>query len=152
MKKLYKPILAACFLTALAAFPCNAEIAVIGNKALDTTYFSKGNFKENKARLARVWLGKVRRIPPSGKSPQVSDQSKDSVTRDVFYKSVIKKTDTQLNVYWAKKSFILKGVPPEVLLSDEAVLRWVASHDRGLGYVDASAVNDSVNVLLKISQ
>ena len=54
-----------------------------------------------------------------------------------------------LIVYWNRQYF--KGVlPPATLASNEAVKRFVASEERAIGYVDASAVDASVRVVLRL--
>ncbi len=40
-----------------------------------------------------------------------------------------------------------KGIKLDVLQDDAAVKAWVASHPDGLGYIDASQVDESVKVV-----
>jgi len=122
----------------------DAEVAVIANKSLavDTVPVS----------LARkLWLGKSHTIPGVGKVTVVDQQPGNGVTK-IFYKKVVKKTPNQLKAYWAKVVFTGKGYPPRAFDSNEEVLSWVAATPNGLGYVDSSAVGDSVKVLFTIKQ
>jgi len=61
-----------------------------------------------------------------------------------------KKNASKLKSYWSKMIFSGKAIPPEVVGDDAAVISWVASTKNGIGYVDSSAVNDSVKVLLRV--
>ncbi len=122
----------------------DTEVAVIANKNLPVDSLSIPLAK-------KLWLGKSHTIPGVGKVTVV-DQQAGSVAAKVFYKKVVKKTQNQLKAYWAKVVFTGKGYPPKALDSDEAVISWVAETANGLGYVESSAVNDSVKVLFTVKQ
>lgn len=64
------------------------------------------------------------------------------------YAKVVHKTSTQLAAYWAKIIFTGDGRPPEILGSNAAVRKAVADNPNAIGYIDKSAVNKSVRVIL----
>ena len=69
--------------------------------------------------------------------------------RRAFSLSVFKKTPEQLQDYWNDQYF--HGVlPPPVLGSEEAVLRFVASTRGAVGYVSACSVDKRVDVIALI--
>ena len=69
--------------------------------------------------------------------------------RRAFSQSVFKKTPEQLQDYWNDQYF--HGVlPPPVLASEEAVLRFVASTPGAVGYVASCSVDKRVDVIALI--
>ena len=122
----------------------DAGVAVIANKNLAVDRLTVSQTK-------KLWLGKSHTIPGVGKVMVVDQKPENSATK-IFYKKVVRKNPNQLKAYWAKVVFTGKGYPPRALDSDEKVISWVAKTPNGLGYVDSSAVNDSVKVLLTVKQ
>ena len=78
------------------------------------------------------------------------DQDEGSAARDDFYKKAAKKAADKMKSYWSKMIFSGKAVPPEVKGDDAAIVAWVAKHKDAIGYVDKSAVDDSVKVVLEL--
>lgn len=135
-------ILVSCFLLSLSSIPCHADLVVIGN--------ASSNFNSlTQSKILNYWLGRIKKLP-NGEIASIVDQEKDSSARNIFYKKVVKKNTQQLKAYWAKKSFTRKGYPPQEVANDKAVVDWVSSHGGGLGYVDETAVNNSVKILYKL--
>lgn len=96
---------------------------------------------------ARIFLGKVNNFPDDGDALPI-DQAEGSAIRDEFYSKVVRKNSSQLSAYWAKVIFTGDGRPPEKLESNVAVRKAVASNPNAIGYIDKSAVNRSVRVIL----
>ena len=63
---------------------------------------------------------------------------------------MVKKDAAQLNAYWSRLIFTGKGEPPKKVADNTDVLALVAANPNIIGYVDASAVNSTVKVLLRI--
>jgi len=122
--------------------PLWAEVVVIGHPGITADSLSV-------KQVAKIWLGKSKRIPGGGKA-KVVDQKPGSAVRDEFYKKAVRKTDSQLKSYWAKVMFTGKGAPPKALADDAAVKDWVVATPGGLGYVDSGSVDDKVKVLLRL--
>lgn len=125
----------------LGIFPIasQAEIMVIAHKSLSVDSIS---IKQAK----KLWLGRLKKL--GGTRVKVIDQTTGNKAFETFYASVIKKKPSQLEAYWAKIAFTGKGYPPKQLKDDAAVINWVANNPSALGYVDSSAVNDTVKPLL----
>lgn len=79
-----------------------------------------------------------------------SDQIEGSPARNAFYASVIQKTPAQLRAHWAKLQFSEKGMPAMVVGDDVAVKKWVLERPNRIGYINGTAVDRSIKVLLKI--
>ncbi|NOY63240.1 MAG: phosphate ABC transporter substrate-binding protein [Gammaproteobacteria bacterium] len=116
-----------------------ADVAVVANKGIGVDSISA---KEAK----KVWLGKTKSL--GGTSVKPADLPKGNASRDHFYSHVVKKSEKKLKAYWAKIVFSGKGSPPKPLGSDAEVVSWVASTPGAVGYVDSTAADDSVKVLM----
>lgn len=96
---------------------------------------------------ARIFLGKVSSFPDDGDAVPI-DQAEGSAIRDEFYSKVVHKNSAQLSAYWAKVIFTGDGRPPEKLESNVAVRKAVSKNPKVIGYIDKSAVDKSVRVIL----
>jgi hypothetical protein len=59
----------------------------------------------------------------------------DSGVRAAFSRSVLKRSLAAVRSYWTQRIFSGREVPPPELESEAAVVRFVASHPGGVGYV-----------------
>jgi hypothetical protein len=112
-----------------------ADIAIIAN----TSNSSSVTVKEVK----KIFLGKNDTMTPV-------DLSEGNATRNAFYEKVVSKNEAQMKAYWSKMIFSGKATPPESKSDDAGVKVWVASNQKGIGYIDSGSVDDSVKVLLTI--
>ena len=64
--------------------------------------------------------------------------------------TVARKNEGQINSHWTRMIFSGKASPMVIAGKDKDVLALVAKRPNTVGYIDASMVNDSVKVLLKI--
>ena len=99
------------------------------------------------AQTTRIFLGKVNTFPNDSAAVPI-DQPEGSAIRDEFYSKVVHKNSSQLSAYWAKVIFTGDGRPPEILESNVAVRKAVAKNPKAIGYIDKSAVDKSVRVIL----
>ena len=97
---------------------------------------------------AKIFLGKVTTFP-NEKPAFPIDQSQGSVIRDEFYSKVTHKDSSQVAAYWAKIIFTGEGRPPKLINGDKAVVKIIADNPNAIGYVDRSALNHSVRVVLE---
>ena len=140
MKTTIYSLLAA--LALLLSVPAQAEIAVIANAGNPEASLTAKQVK-------KIFLGKKNAFP-GGAAARPVDQAAGSAVRDAFYQKVAKKNADKMKTYWTQMVFSGKASPPEVVGDDAAVKAWVASHKDGIGYVDKSAVDGSVKVLLTL--
>lgn len=118
-----------------------AAVVVIANRALPVDTLTAEQVRD-------LFLGKSNRLP-DGTPCKVIDQVEGRPVRNEFYEKVLLKTPEQAKAYWAKMVFTGHGIPPQVLVDDAAVRTWVSRHAGGIGYVDESAVDGSVKVVLR---
>lgn len=119
-----------------------AELAVVVNVDNPTDSIT---FEE----LINVFLGKSRQLAGGTKVVPL-DQIEGEAARIEFYDKVIKKSPSQLNSYWSRLIFAGKGRPPYAVTDDQEVLEFVSANPSMIGYVDMTAVDDSVKVILTI--
>jgi len=118
-----------------------AETAVIVSK-------DNANSNLDKNQIEQIFLGKTSSFPDGAKAIPI-DQNEGSATRDAFNDNVLGKNASQLKAYWSRLIFTGKGTPPKESGNDADVVGLVAKNPNLIGYVDASAVNDSVKVVFK---
>ena len=133
-----KKILSALFATALAAaaLPASAEIVVIVNKDNPASRM----FSEQ---ASQFFLGKSAMFTPV-------DQAEGSKIRADFYQKVADKDPAQVKAIWSKLVFTGKATPPKEYKSNAEVKKAVAEDPKAIGYIDKSAVDDSVKVILTL--
>ncbi len=134
MKKLISVLL----LSALggAILPASAEIVVIVSKQNPATRM----FSEQ---ASQFFLGKSSLFTPV-------DQADGSAIRNEFYKKVADKDAAQVKALWSKLVFTGKATPPKEYPNSADVKKAVAADPKAIGYIDKSAVDDTVKVILTL--
>lgn len=125
----------------LATGPALGEVVVIVNKS--------GPDAMSKEQIAEVFLGKTTALP-GGATASPHDLPESSPLRDEFYSKVTGKSAAQAKSYWSKLVFTGKGTPPKEGSSAE-VKKAVAAASGAIGYVEKSAVDGSVKVVMTIN-
>ena len=125
-------IAAAAMLMAMAG--AHAEIVVIGNQA-------GGPLTKDQA--ADVFLGKNTARTPV-------DQPEAAAIRAEFYTKLTGRTLAQVRSTWSRLVFSGNGQLPKELPDAAAVKKAVAADPKTVGYIDKSAVDGSVKVLLSV--
>ena len=126
----------------LASGVAVAEVVVVVNPGSGVSSLGKGEVK-------KLFLGKMKSLP-GGPKAAVVEQAPGSPARDAFNTKVLKKNDKKLKAYWSKMIFSGKGKPPKQVANDAEVKALVSSTPGGIGYMDSSAVDDSVSVVLTV--
>jgi ABC-type phosphate transport system substrate-binding protein len=134
-------ILALLFAVSVFAASAQAEVVVVVS--------SKSTVKTLTAeQTAKIFLGKVVTFP-NGQTALPIDQPEGSSVRDEFYSKVAHKNPSQITAYWAKIIFTGDSRPPMLLDDSTAVRKAIAKNPNAIGYIDKSAVNRSVRVVLE---
>jgi hypothetical protein len=94
----------------------------------------------------RAFLGRESLV---GGAPAVVIYQKGGAIKDAFESKVLGKSGADLAGYWSKLIFTGKAKAPEEVAGDAAVKAKIAATPGAIGYVDDSAVDASVKVLLK---
>lgn len=139
MIKLKKPAavaaVAAVVLTAVAASATAAEIVVIVNpKNPATRMFSE--------QAAQFFVGKSSLFTPV--------EHTEGPLRNEFSQKVLGKDISQVKAAWSKLVFTGKGTAPKEFASSAEVKKAVAADVNAIGYIEKSAVDDSVKVILTV--
>ena len=134
MKKILSALLASALVA--AALPASAEIVVIVNKDNPASRM----FSEQ---ASQFFLGKSAMFTPV-------DQAEGSKIRADFYQKVADKDPAQVKAIWSKLVFTGKATPPKEFKSNAEVKKAVADDPKAIGYIDKSAVDDSVKVILTL--
>ena len=96
--------------------------------------------------VSDIFLGKAATLP-SGDPITPIEQKDSSPVREEFHSKVTNKSSSQLRAYWSKQIFSGKGKPPKEVDDSLAVKQFVITTPNAIGYIDKSAVDDSVKVV-----
>lgn len=99
------------------------------------------------SQVAQIFLGKTSKFP-DGKDAIPLDQLEGSDIRNEFYAKVTGKDPAQINAYWSKIIFTGDGQPPKVVTGNDSVKKAVIKNLNTIGYIDRSAVDKKVKVIL----
>ncbi|HEY0585328.1 MAG TPA: hypothetical protein VGD52_04285 [Pseudoduganella sp.] len=134
MNKRIKPLLAAAMMC-LALPALAAEIVVIVNpKNPASRMFSE--------QAAQFFLGKSTLFTPI--------EHTEGPLRNEFSQKVLGKDSAQVKAQWSKLVFTGKGTAPKEYGSSAEVKKAVAADVQAIGYIEKSAVDDSVKVILTV--
>jgi ABC-type phosphate transport system substrate-binding protein len=135
MKNLMSTLLLAAF--AAAALPATAAeiVVIVSQKNPATRMFSE--------QASQFFLGKSNLFTPV-------DQADGSAIRNEFYHKVADKDAAQVKALWSKLVFTGKATPPKEYANSAEVKKAVAADPKAIGYIDKSAVDDTVKVILTL--
>ena len=125
---------AAVLLAMSITMPAVAEVVVVVNPK------SAASAMTNE-QVAQFFLGKSTAMTPI-------DQSESAPVRAEFYKKVTDKEPSQAKALWSKLVFTGKATLPREVASSADVKKAVAADPKAIGYIEKSAVDASVKVVL----
>ena len=99
--------------------------------------------------VSGIFLGKSNTLP-SGATAAPTDLPESAATRELFYTKVTGKSTAQVKAAWSRLVFSGKGTPPKELGSAAEVKKFVAGNPDAIGYIEKSAVDGSVKVVLTV--
>jgi ABC-type phosphate transport system substrate-binding protein len=102
-----------------------------------------------KEQASDIFMGKATSLPGNGVVTPL-DLPESSPVRDEFYTKATGKSAAQAKSYWAKLSFTGKGTPPKEGSSSADIKKQVAENPGLIGYIEKSAVDASVKVLVSV--
>lgn len=70
--------------------------------------------------------------------------------RQQFYKILVGKDLAEVDAFWSRQVFTGRMQAPARLTSSEEVIRWVATHPGGIGYVDQAQVDARVRIVYEL--
>lgn len=96
---------------------------------------------------AALFLGKSDQLPGVG-TALLLDQAESNAVREQFYSKVAGKSGAQVKAAWSRLVFSGKATPPKELANSTEVKKMVANNANAVGYIEKSAVDSSVKVLV----
>jgi len=136
----------ACVLTAVLVLGAAVLPAPAGDLELAVIVHPSRATSLTREAVKRIYL-KRQRFWEDGQEIVVINQEVATAARQTFTRLVFGDEAARLPAYWNQEYF--QGVlPPIILGSEEAVVRYVASRPDAIGYVDAHRVDASVATAL----
>lgn len=122
--------------------PSTAQVAVVvGAKSTATALTTE--------QAASLFLGKSNQLVGAG-AAVLLDQPESAAVRESFYTKVTGKSASQVKAAWSRLVFSGKATLPKEVADSSAVKKAVAADPNMVGYIEKSAVDASVKVLLSI--
>jgi ABC-type phosphate transport system substrate-binding protein len=138
MKNLMSTLMLAALAAAAATVTTAASaetVVIVSQKNPATRMFSE--------QASQFFLGKSNLFTPI-------DQAEGSPIRADFYHKVADKDPAQVKALWSKLVFTGKATPPKEYAGNAEVKKAVAADPKAIGYIDKSAVDDTVKVILTL--
>jgi hypothetical protein len=110
---------------------------VIAHPSISVSSLSRAELSAIFMRRRRSWRDGAEVYPVEPASKPI---------RELFSRAIHGKSVAYVTRYWHRVIFAGRGVPPEALSSDAAVIEYVKTHRGAIGYVEA-APGDGVKVL-----
>ncbi|MBT9494503.1 MAG: hypothetical protein IV107_19620 [Paucibacter sp.] len=98
---------------------------------------------------AGLFLGKSSTVPGGGPA-SLADLPDSSAVREQFYSKAAGKTSAQVKAAWSRLTFSGKATPPKELATAADVKKYVAANVDAIGYIEKSAVDATVKVVLVV--
>jgi ABC-type phosphate transport system substrate-binding protein len=102
----------------------------------------------SKAQVTDIFLGKTARFPDGAQAVPI-DQAEGSPARDEFYATLAGKSPAQIKSHWSKIIFTGRGQPPKAVSNSAEVRQLIAANPQIISYIERSAVDASVKILLQ---
>ena len=104
------------------------------------------SFSLSREQVSNIFLGKITELP-NGSIAVPIDLSPASSMREEFYQTVTNHSAAQAKAIWAKLYFTGCGVMPREAPDSQAVKKILKSIPGSIGYIDRSALDDTVHVV-----
>ena len=124
------------------SIPTYADIAVIVNKNNNSIWDKDGVADY----IKNIFLNAKEKFP-DGTPAKPLDQSQGREIRQNIYLKLAGKNETKMNVYWSNLIFTGNGRPPLMAGNDSDIKKVVSEDSHGIGYIDSSAVDNTVKVI-----
>jgi ABC-type phosphate transport system substrate-binding protein len=125
-----------------ASAPSFAQIAIIVGAKSPVGPLSKDQ-------AAALFLGQSLQLP-NGNLPLLFDQHNNIELRTQFYQKLTSKSLTQVKALWSRLVFSGKAFPPKEIGNSDDLKKLVANNPDAMGYVEKSAVDSTVKVVLML--
>jgi ABC-type phosphate transport system substrate-binding protein len=141
----YRLHLLPCFTLAallMLSFSVFAEVLVV-------TGADNQSITLSKSQISDIFLGRITSLP-DGSGVTLVDLPESNPLRNEFYLKVANKSAAQAKALWAKLYFTGRGLPPREAKDSEEIKKIVNATHGAIGYIDQSAVDKHVKVILVV--
>lgn len=97
--------------------------------------------------VAQIYTGAATTFPDGAAAAPI-DQVEASPAREEFFAKVLEKTNAQYKAIWSRLIFSGKAAGPKTAGSSAEVKKMVAADPSAIGFVERSALDDSVKAVL----
>lgn len=97
--------------------------------------------------VAQIYTGASTAFPDGGPATPL-DQPDGSPVREEFLAKVVGKSSQQFTAVWSRLMFSGKGTRPKAAAGSAEMKKRVASDASAIGFIERSAVDDSIKVVL----
>ncbi|RCW68234.1 hypothetical protein [Pseudorhodoferax soli] len=125
-----------------AAWAAQAQVAVVVGAKSATAAMTADQ-------VAGIFLGKSNQLP-GGAAAAAADLPESAAVREQFYTKVTGKSSAQVKAGWSRLVFSGKATPPKELAGAAEMKSFVAANPDAIGYIEKSAVDGSVKVVLNV--
>lgn len=120
----------------------SAQVAVIVNPKSPLASMTQ-------EQVAAIFMGKSSTLP-SGQTAVPADLPESDKAREIFYSKAAGKSPSQVKATWARLTFSGKATPPKEVPTAADVKKHVAANPDAIGYIEKSAVDSTVKVVLTV--
>ena len=120
----------------------HAELAVVVNARCGVAAMTRNE-------VINIFFGRNRQFF-NGVEVQPVDMADSHPDRARFYAGLVGKDLSEVNAYWSRQVFSGRMQPPAKVVSPEEVLKWVASHSGGIGFIELSRADARVRVVYEL--
>tara|TARA_B100000700_G_scaffold10193_1_gene10451 strand:+ start:367 stop:804 length:438 start_codon:yes stop_codon:yes gene_type:complete len=101
----------------------------------------------SKRELVDVYMGRFE-VLESGHKVKPVDYESGSDLRTLFYKSLVNKSERQINAYWSRLIFSGRAKPPLQVSSPEESLAYLLTNQSALAYMPVNRVSEEMKIVL----
>lgn len=120
-----------------------AELVVVVNVRCGVALMTRNE-------VVNIFFGRNRQYF-NGVEAQPVDMPDTHPDRARFYGGLVGKDLSEVNAYWSRQVFSGRMQAPAKVNSTEEVLKWVASHPGGIGFVDLAKADARVRVVYELA-
>lgn len=101
--------------------------------------------------VVNIFFGRYRQFF-NGLEAQPVDLLDAHPDRVRFYQALVGKDLSDINAYWSRQVFSGRMQAPPRVASSEEVLKWVAAHPGGIGFVELAKADARVRVVYELER
>lgn len=136
-------LLLSVWLALMPAGEALAELVVIVNARSGVAVMTRHE-------IVNIFFGRYREFF-NGLEAQPVDLADSHPDRARFYKGLVGKDLSDVNAYWSRQMFSGRMQPPIKVNTPDEILKWVASHPGGIGFVELAKADARVRVVYEFS-